>query len=129
MFIHGHFDVHFFRYSIGLPWSSICSWLVSTNFFLPAMLGQADADFLGRLHHFKNMFRVPAASVKQSTEQRSLGLYRHRVASLIVEFCIFFSTHDGSMVLDNIWGILMVNVTIYSRTMDPMGYSWHIMAR
>ena len=22
----------------------------------------------------------------------------------------------------NIWGILMVNVTIYSSTMDPMGY-------
>ena len=24
----------------------------------------------------------------------------------------------------NIWGILMVNVTIYSSTMDPMGYSY-----
>jgi hypothetical protein len=24
----------------------------------------------------------------------------------------------------NIGGILMVNVTIYSRTMDPMGNSW-----
>ena len=24
----------------------------------------------------------------------------------------------------NIWGILMVNVTIYGSTMDPMGYTW-----
>ena len=31
----------------------------------------------------------------------------------------------GSMygIYANIWGILMVNVTIYSSTMDPMGYS------
>ena len=30
----------------------------------------------------------------------------------------------GSMygIYANIWGILMVNVTIYSSTMDPMGY-------
>ena len=61
MVIHGHwcsffqvFDrssmVHFFlgRFYI--------------SFFPQAMLGQADADFLGRLHHFKNMFRVPPAS-------------------------------------------------------------------
>ena len=24
----------------------------------------------------------------------------------------------------NIWGIWMLNVTIYSSTMDPMGYTW-----
>jgi len=32
--------------------------------------------------------------------------------------------HIGSMygIYANIWGILMVNVTIYSSTMDPMGY-------
>ena len=31
-------------------------------------------------------------------------------------------THDGSMVLDaKIWGIWMVNISIYTSTMDPMG--------
>ena len=25
----------------------------------------------------------------------------------------------------NIWGILMVHVTIYTSTMDPMGYGYH----
>ena len=38
---------------------------------------------------------------------------------------IMVHTHDGSMVLGEICehkgGILMINVTIYSSTMDPMG--------
>ena len=28
----------------------------------------------------------------------------------------------GIFIYANIWGILMVNVTIYGSTMDPMGY-------
>ena len=39
---------------------------------------------------------------------------------------IMVHTHDGSMVLGEICehkgGILMINVTIYSSTMDPMGW-------
>ena len=37
----------------------------------------------------------------------------------------------GSMygIYTNIWGILMVNVTIYSSTMDPMGIATHIATK
>ena len=37
-------------------------------------------------------------------------------------FCIITHRVHGAGIYANIWGILMVNVTIYSSTMDPMGY-------
>ena len=42
-------------------------------------------------------------------------------------FCIQPLYPIGSMygIYANIWGILMVNVTIYSSTMDPMGMIYH----
>ena len=40
-------------------------------------------------------------------------------------FCDSFPIGSMYGIYTNIWGILMVNVTIYSSTMDPMGLIWH----
>ena len=50
-----------------------------------------------------------------------LGAFVHFLMSLIQSLLLPIGSMYG--IYANIWGILMVNVTIYSSTMDPMGCS------